>query len=185
MGTMASQITSVTIVYSNFYWGADQRKHQSSASLAFVRGIHQWPVNSQHKWPVLRKMFPFDDVIMRGVKILGCGTHGRYYWDMLQQRLNVHDSLGKSCMWWIPTRNTLCSIMLLACLIKVSLVGWIDSLTLCYSMLTHLPLDKLDAISQTILSYAFSWMKSFVFWLKFHWIFSLRFQLTITHHWIR
>ena len=34
------------------------------ASLAFVLGIHQWPVNSPHKWPVTRKMFPFDDVIM-------------------------------------------------------------------------------------------------------------------------
>ena len=42
--------------------GADQRKHQSSASLAFVRGIHRWPVNSPHKWPVTRKMFPSDDV---------------------------------------------------------------------------------------------------------------------------
>ena len=43
---------------------AHQRKHQSSASLAFVRGIHRRPVNSPHKWPVTRKMFPFDDVIM-------------------------------------------------------------------------------------------------------------------------
>ena len=48
----------------NVYSGADQRKHQSSASLAFVRGIHRWAVNSPHKWPVTRKMFPFDDVIM-------------------------------------------------------------------------------------------------------------------------
>ena len=39
-------------------------EHQSSASLAFVRGIHRWPVNSPHKGPVTRKMFPFDDVIM-------------------------------------------------------------------------------------------------------------------------
>ena len=46
------------------YLGADQRKHQSSASLAFVRGIHRWPVNSPHKGPVTRKMFPFDDVII-------------------------------------------------------------------------------------------------------------------------
>ena len=44
--------------------GADQRKHQSSASLAFVRRIHRWPVNSPRKRPVTRKMFPFDDVIM-------------------------------------------------------------------------------------------------------------------------
>ena len=64
MGTMASQITSLTIVYPSVYTGADQRKHQSSASLAFVRGIHRWPVNSPHKGPVTRKMLPFDDVIM-------------------------------------------------------------------------------------------------------------------------
>ena len=38
MGTIASQITSLTIVYSTVYSGADQRKHQSSVSLAFVRG---------------------------------------------------------------------------------------------------------------------------------------------------
>ena len=53
-----------TIVYSTVYSDADQRKHQSSASLAFVWGIHRGPVNLQHKWPVTRKMFPFDDVIM-------------------------------------------------------------------------------------------------------------------------
>ena len=47
-----------------FIQGADQKKHQSSASLAFVRGIHRWPVNSPHKGPVTRKMFPFGDVIM-------------------------------------------------------------------------------------------------------------------------
>ena len=64
MDSIASQITSLTIVYSAVYSGADQRKHQSSASLAFVRGIHRGPVNSPHKWPVTRKMFPFDDVIM-------------------------------------------------------------------------------------------------------------------------
>ena len=64
MGAMASQITSFTIVYSTVYSGTDQRKHQSSASLAFLRGIHRGPVNSPHKWPVTRKMFPFDDAIM-------------------------------------------------------------------------------------------------------------------------
>ena len=64
MGTIASQITSLAIVYLSVYSGADQRKHQSPASLAFVWGIHRGPVNSPHKWPVPRKMFPFDDVIM-------------------------------------------------------------------------------------------------------------------------
>ena len=64
MGAIASQITSITIFYSIVYSDIDKRKHQSSASLAFVRGIHRGPVNSSHKWPVTRKMFPFDDVIM-------------------------------------------------------------------------------------------------------------------------
>ena len=63
---MASQITSLTIVYSTVYSDADQRKHQSSASLAFVRGIHMWHVNSPHKWSVTRKMRPFND------DLLGC-----------------------------------------------------------------------------------------------------------------
>ena len=60
MGTIASQITCISIVYSTVYSGVDQRKHQSFAS----RG----PVNSRHKWPVTRKMFPFDDVIMHSVR---------------------------------------------------------------------------------------------------------------------
>ena len=64
MGTIASQINSLTIIYSIVYSDADQRKHQSSTSLAFVRGIHRGPVNSPHKWPVTLKMCPFDDVIM-------------------------------------------------------------------------------------------------------------------------
>ena len=72
MDAMASQITSLTIVYSTAYSDADQRKHQSSASLAFVRGIHRGPVNSPHKWPVTWKMFPFDDVIMKQYYIYIC-----------------------------------------------------------------------------------------------------------------
>ena len=116
MGAMASQITSLAIVYSTVYLGADQRKHQSSVSLAFVRGIHRWPVNSPHKWPVTREMSPFDDVI-----IIRCQQirEGFILWRLLS--------------------------------------------------LTHLPLEQVAAISQTIFSDAFSSMKSFVFWLKFHW----------------
>ena len=64
MIVMASQITRLTIVYSYVYLGADQRTHQSSASLTLVLGIHRWPVNSPHKGPVTRKMFPLDDAIM-------------------------------------------------------------------------------------------------------------------------
>ena len=70
MGTIASQITSLTIVYSALYSGADQSKHQSSVSQAFVWGIHRGPVNSPHKWPVTRKMFPSDDIFMVKLAII-------------------------------------------------------------------------------------------------------------------
>ena len=64
MSAVASQIADVSIVCSSVCSGADQRKHQCSASLAFVRGIHRWSVVSSHKGPVTREMFQFDDVIM-------------------------------------------------------------------------------------------------------------------------
>ena len=64
MKAMASSTTGVSIVCSTVCSGADLRKHQSSASLTFVRGLHRWPVDSPHKGPVAWKMFPFDDAIM-------------------------------------------------------------------------------------------------------------------------
>ena len=64
MSTITSQITSLMIVYSTVYSDTDQRKHQSSVSLAFVWGIHRALVNSPRKWPVTRNMSLFDDVIM-------------------------------------------------------------------------------------------------------------------------
>ena len=65
MSAIASQITSRTIVYSDVYSRRRSKKHQSSESLAFVWGIHQWPVHSPHKGPITHKMFLCDDVIMR------------------------------------------------------------------------------------------------------------------------
>ena len=64
MSAMASQITSVSMVCSTVCSGTDQGIHQSSASLAFMRGIHRRPLNSPHKGPVTRKIFSFGDVIM-------------------------------------------------------------------------------------------------------------------------
>ena len=89
MGTMAYQITSLTIVYSTVYSGADQRNPQSSPWLAFVRGIHRWPVNSPHKWWVTRKMLPFDDVIMLPANLVKFRRKPWYWlltWSTLQQR---------------------------------------------------------------------------------------------------
>ena len=57
MSPMVSPTTSLTIVYSSVYLGADQRKYQSSASLAFTRAIYRWPMNSPDKGPVSGKCF--------------------------------------------------------------------------------------------------------------------------------
>ena len=89
MSAMASQITSLTIVYSTVYSGGDQRKHQNSASLAFVWGFHRWPVNFPDEGSVTRRMFPFDDVIMW------------FSWDLIfAERNNIR-----------TLRCTLCSIL--------------------------------------------------------------------------
>ena len=109
MSAIASQITGLTIVYSTIYSGADQRKHQSSASLAFVWGIHRWPVNSPHKGPVTWKMFPFDDVIYewrlqqsRGKPGLGCDKS----WQKLTNPAQAHNDTSKG-----TTRHTTMLIM--------------------------------------------------------------------------
>ena len=83
MGVMPSQITSLAIVHSTVYSGADQRKRQSSASLAFMRGIHLWTVKSPHKWPIMWKMFPFDDVIMKKTSL---------YWDSPLVTIQIYSS---------------------------------------------------------------------------------------------
>ena len=70
----------------------DQRKYQSSASLAFVLRIHRWPVNSPHKWPVTRIMFRFDDVIMviGNVMCLNRNRFGlRYHWSTRNSKCPV------------------------------------------------------------------------------------------------
>ena len=75
MRAMGSQITVVSIVCSSFCSDTDRRKHQSSASLAFVRGNHRSPVDSPHKDSETRKMFSFDDVIMLDIGIFSSHIH--------------------------------------------------------------------------------------------------------------
>ena len=65
-------VSQMAMVCSTVCSSADQRKHHSSASLAFGRGIHRWPVNSPDKGPVIRKMFPLDDVIMETRLFVSC-----------------------------------------------------------------------------------------------------------------
>ena len=99
MDAMASQITSLTIVYSTVYSDTDERKHRSSASLTFVWGIHRGPVKSPHQWPVTRKMFPFHDVIM--YKTMMTSSNGNIF--------RVTDPLwGESTgRRWIPLTNAI------------------------------------------------------------------------------
>ena len=114
MGRLASQITSLTSVYSIVYSEADQRKHQSSAPLAFVRGIHPWPVNSPHKWPVTWKMFPFDDVIMNisnetctRVGVLCAGNSGEVWDEIIYPFPNFNGATVEVWEWKIISLHTL------------------------------------------------------------------------------
>ena len=133
MVAMAFQITSLMVVYSTVHAGADQRKHQSSASLVFVWWIPRWPVNSSHKGPVTRKMFPFHYVIMSWNILLWCQqvlsptADGMFLWLLCgyytmrscrRNVLRITDSLlGESTgNWWPPLtqahwyRTLICSM---------------------------------------------------------------------------
>ena len=131
MGAVASQITSLTIVYSTVDSDADQRKHQSSASLAFGCGIHRGPGNSPHKWPVALKMFPCDDVIMipnigrlRWWGLAGVYDSGHLYPQMryyasLETPCNSIDFLGNK-----PGLVTEIFVTIFKHLIRLVKVGW-------------------------------------------------------------
>ena len=107
MSAIASQITSLTIVYSIVYSDADPRKHQISASLAFVWGIHRGPVNSPHKWPVTRKMFPFDDVIMASVNKVMVGSDNGL--SPIRWQAIIGMNVG---LWSIEPLETNCGILI-------------------------------------------------------------------------
>ena len=90
INAVASQITSIPSVYSTVYSGADQRKYQSSASLAFVRGIHRWPVNSPHKGPVTRNLMRLSWIWSKYWKLrLKLATHYLVWKDSTSRKLGV------------------------------------------------------------------------------------------------
>ena len=76
--------------FSAVYSGADEKRYQSSVSLAFVRGIHRWPVNSPHRGPVTRKTFPFDDVIMFQLERINQKGDKTCDLPVADARVNVH-----------------------------------------------------------------------------------------------
>ena len=103
MSAMTSPITGFLIVYSTVCSDANQRKHQSSAPLAFVRGIHR-PVNSPHKGPVSRKMFPFDDVIMWSIIMITSTAsrhHRRHEEDIRRNIIPPEQAIDVALSWFV------------------------------------------------------------------------------------
>ena len=121
MSAIASQITCLTSVYS----GADQRKHQSPTSLAFVRGIHQSLVNSPHKGPLTRKMFPFDDVIMLCFVVLIVTLIIGY----MSSFTHIHQGYftGTGAIIWLPLGQSY----------DCPSAGWVNTVGSCYNMVQH------------------------------------------------
>ena len=161
LSAMASQITSLTIVYSTVYSRRRSKKRQSSASLAFVTGIHRRPVNSPHNRPVTRKMSSFDDVIMR--------TFDNIF------QINL---IGKRPILSCKTDMKIMGNQSRECILLVIS-------TTKQTQLNSLRPRQMDAIFQTTFSNAFSSMKMYEFLLKFHWSLFLGVQFTIFHHWFR
>ena len=110
MSVMVSQITGVSIIYSTHCSCTDQRKYQSSASLAFVRGIHRSPVNSPHKGPVTQKMFPFDDIIMIAPFKL-VDAYPRLLTSFDWHWLDINSLWPGDAIWRHGTRSTLAQVM--------------------------------------------------------------------------
>ena len=107
MGAIASQITSLTIVYSTVYSGADQRKLQSSRHRPFVWWINRGPVNSPHKGPVTWKKFLFDDAIMALLAL--CEKLIFVICDELKQ-IGMH-----TCCSWFQTLRRSCDVLIILC----------------------------------------------------------------------
>ena len=154
MNMMASQITSFTVANSRVYSGADQKRYQSSASLTFVRGIHRWPVNSPHKGPVTRKMFPFDDVIMRDHSGHGLGQWENVFHD------NAFSHWRSPCPEWSLMLFKHSNIRKRS----ISFRNMVDRSVLIG--LTHWGLNKMPNIFKTIFSYACSWVHAICVLLK-------------------
>ena len=133
MGAMASQITGVPVVCLTACSGIDQRKHQSSASLAFVRWIHRWPVDSPHKGPVTRKMFPFDGVIILWIVV----THPypNHNCGLAKSPLNSRHGWVLSFMFWygcnnisIPYIKYTCTVLKSISLLKIKF-AWMRNIS--------------------------------------------------------
>ena len=121
MSAMASQITGVSIARSSLCSGADESKHQNSAPLAFVRGIHRWPMDSPLKRPVTRKMVPFDDIVKKHV-----GQHSMFV--VMEKnisspaKIREPNAIKLIVLWWPCTHAVLCLFFVSSCWQRVMVV---------------------------------------------------------------
>ena len=130
MTTMASQITSITVVYSIVYSGADQRKHQSSASLAFVRGIHRdrWIPRTKGQWRgkyfhMLRNHVPLSMITIVNAKHSGIILHKNSVQDGYQKYSRKWKNISYFVTpWWRHQMET-CSALLALCAGNSPLTG--------------------------------------------------------------
>ena len=139
-----------------------------------------------HDSPVIKSYFadPTDPVI-KGFfcifqyydKFMFCICQGRgFNTGVILLDLNKLRQMNWIQTWRLITEKELMTMLSTALADQVgAIVSFIN--------LTHLPLDKMAAISQTTFSNAFSWMKMLEFPFKFHWSLFLRVQLTISEHW--
>ena len=150
-----------------------------------MRGIHRWQVNSPHKGPVTRKMFPFDDVIM-----LSQAHRVTYYVPYLPEQNFCEPWTivpGHARSFFIFTWPTYFD-MFGKDVHSIHLVQDINSLEKSDNAWKHfntLRPKQNVAIFQTTFSNAFSWMKVYEFPLRFHWSLFPRVQLTKFQRWFR
>ena len=173
MGAIASQITSLTIVYSTVYSDADQRKHQSSASLAFVRGIHRWPVNfptqrasNAENVSTWRRHYDFSKMVPRSPGCIQWDCQCSWKWRLYKTCfyiLHVHFV----CFSPLQSRMSNCSH---------------DSLSI---NVQHILAETKWPPFRRRHFKRISWMKILEFIFKNHWSLFLRFQLTIFKNWSR
>ena len=138
-------------------------------------GIRNVILHKLGPWPLLPILGLLESTI--SLDMLQCTVVSQDQWEFLSFTKGHWQSLNTS-----PTMNAIWQPL---GLYKETAKEWKEGQRNWQTVSTHLPLDKMAASSQTIFSDAFSWMKNFVFWLKFHWSLFLRVQLTITQHWFR
>ena len=149
MSAMASQMTGVLIVCLNVCSVADQRKHQSSMSVAFVRGIHRWLVNSLHKWPVARKMLSFDDVIMKWKSSYEMRPRILRQPDLRKVDLPCRWKAEMKALWSISILRSRLSINQLSILWIFIILTWMSIIHSCISII-QLRISRLAEIVMDI-----------------------------------